>query len=260
MTMRTVRTALLLISAIGVAVFSTAFLISFVRPMFVESVAKEFVRRELEARVHERIASIDGSRLARLAQRVIDRNDREIGEARRKLSEVVPQKVASVVAQMQDPDCECRKFVTRATRSLLTLDVLARTATNEHLDRLIRTKYSEVVQALLREFRIVTAANAIVFLLLGATTYTKRAAGLQLLLPAVVLVGAATLVGSLYVFSQDWLHTILFSDYLGFGYFAYLVVAIVFLVDVVFNRARVTTEIVNLGFNLVGATIQAVPC
>ena len=103
---------------------------------------------------------------------------------------------------------------------------------------------AEVVRALLREFRIFTAANALIFLLLGATTYWRRTAGLQLLLPAVVLVGSATLVGAFYLFAQDWLHTILFSDYVGLGYFAYVGMEAVCLADIVFNRARVTTEVV----------------
>lgn len=258
--MRIVRATLLGVSAAGFLFFGIAFLVSFVRPLVVESIAREFVRREVEARVQERIASLDGSRLGALAQRVLARNDHRIAEAKRKLAEGVPAKVAAVVAQMQDAGCECRNFVELAVSSSLMLDVLSRTAANEQLTRLIRNKYAEVVQALLREFRIFTAANALVFLLLGATAYFRRTAGLQLLLPAVVLAGAAVLVGSMYLFGQDWLHTILFSDYVGLGYFAYLGVAAVFLADVIFNHARVTTEIVNAGFQLAGAAIQAVPC
>ncbi|HEX7150177.1 MAG TPA: hypothetical protein VF618_01725 [Thermoanaerobaculia bacterium] len=258
--MRTIRPLLLGISALGVLLFGVAFVTSYVRPLLVESVARELVRREIEARVRERIAAVTGSPLVRLAQRAIARNSREIADAERKLAAGLPEKVAAVVAQMQDPDCECRKFVAAATRSLLTEHILARSAANEQLQRLIRSKYAEVVQALLRELRIFTGANALVFLLLGATTYFRRAAGLQLLLPAFVLVGAAIVVGALYLFAQNWLHTILFADYVGLGYFAYLGAAMLFLADVAFNRARVTTQIVNAGLNVVGAAVQAVPC
>lgn len=73
-------------------------------------------------------------------------------------------------------------------------------------------------------------------------------------------VGAAGVVGALYIFGQDWLHTIVFNDYVGLGYFAYLGVAVAFLADVAFNRARVSTQVVNAAFNIVGAAIQAVPC
>ena len=258
--MRTTRTALLAISAVGLLGFGSLFVLSFVRPLFVESLAKEFVRSEIEDQVRERIASLDASRLVQFAQRFVDRNASAIQEAKQKLAEGVPQKVAAVVAQMQDPSCECRKFVERATTTFLTLDILSRTTASEHLVRLIQSKYSEVVHALLREFRIFTAANALVFLVLGTITYIRRAAVLQLLVPAFVLLAAALSVGSLYLFRQDWLHTVLSSDYVGFGYFAYVGAALIFFCDILLNHARVTTKIVNVAFNFAGAAIQAVPC
>jgi hypothetical protein len=259
-TMRTTRTTLLVISIIGFLGFGSAFLLSFMRPLYVESLAKEFIRREIEEQVRERVASLDENPLLRFAQRIVDRNGSSVREAKQRLAEGVPQQVAAVIAQMQDPDCKCREFVKRATAAYLTIDLLSRTAASEQLIRFIQTKYSEVVRSLLREFRIFTAANALLFLLLGMITWARRAAVLQLLLPAIVLIGAALLVGSLYLFGQDWLHTILFSDYLGYGYFAYLGLALIFLGDVVLNHARVTTVIVNAAFDFVGAAIQAVPC
>jgi hypothetical protein len=258
--MRIVRTTLVTIATMGFLVFASAFMVSFVRPLLVETLVKEFVRRELETHVRERIVSLEASRLMTLAQKVVKRNETGIAESKRKIAEGVPAKVAAVVAQMQDADCECRKFVTQAAGAYLKFDVASKTAANDHLQRLIRTKYGEVVRSLLREFRIFTAANAIVFLLLGMIAFAKRAAALQLLLPAFVLLTAATVVAILYLFGQDWPHTILFSDYVGLGYFAYLGIALVCLIDVVFNHARITTEVVNAAFQLVGAAIQAVPC
>jgi hypothetical protein len=63
-----------------------------------------------------------------------------------------------------------------------------------------------------------------------------------------------------YLFEQNWFHTILFNDYVGFGYFAYLGVAVAFLADIAFNRARVTTDLINAVLNAVGSAVQALPC
>jgi len=161
---------------------------------------------------------------------------------------------------MQNADCDCRRFVAAATQMILTSELMARVTASDQLTRLIRVRYGEVSQALLREFRIFTGANALVFLLLFLTTFFRREAGLQLLLPAVVLVGAATIVASLYGFGQNWLHTILFSDYVGLAYFAYLGAAVAFLADVVFNRARISTRVVNAVLDVVGAATSAAPC
>jgi hypothetical protein len=254
--MHRLRVILLTISAVGAALFASAFVVSFVRPMLIESMTKELVRREIEARVGERIASLQGSRLARLAQRAIVKNDRRMAD----LASELPKKVAAVVAEMQDSNCGCRKVLAGAASSFLTLELLVRSGVSDRLLALIRGKYAEVTQALLREFRIFTGANALVFLLLGITTYTRRRAGLQLLLPAIVLLGAALVVGTLYLFGQDWVHTIVFSSYVGLGYFAYLVLAVAFLLDVVFNHGRISTEIVNAALNAFGGAIQAAPC
>jgi hypothetical protein len=83
---------------------------------------------------------------------------------------------------------------------------------------------------------------------------------LQLLLPAVVMVGAVMVTGGLYLFNQDWLHAILFADYVGLAYPVYLACVALLLGDVVLNRARVTTPIVNMLLEAVGAAVRAVPC
>ena len=74
------------------------------------------------------------------------------------------------------------------------------------------------------------------------------------ILPAFVLVGAVLLAGGLYLFNQDWLHTIVFGDYLGLGYAAYLALVAAMLADIAFNRARV----INVLLNALGAAVA--PC
>ena len=68
------------------------------------------------------------------------------------------------------------------------------------------------------------------------------------------------MTGGLYLFNQDWLHTILYNDYVGLSYVGYLALVTAFFGDVVFNRARITTEIFNGLSQVVGSTVQAVSC
>jgi hypothetical protein len=112
----------------------------------------------------------------------------------------------------------------------------------------------------MREFRIFTASNAAAFALLGVITMLRRRATLQLMLPALVLVGAVAIASAIYLFSQDWLHTIVFAQYVGLAYSLYLVGVALLLADVAFNRARVTTQLVNSALSALGAAASAVPC
>ncbi len=254
------RAFVAILSVFGVLLFGSAFVASYVNPPYVESIGREVVRIEVERRVNEKLETLDDSRLGKLAARLSGRNAAEIDVIRQQLVAGVPAKIAAVVAQMRDPNCPCRTFIesaiTEGFRDRLSL--LARM--NTRLTHLIRTRYMEAVASLMREFRIFTGANALVFALLGLTVMLRKRATYQLALPAIILVGAAAIVGYLYLFQQDWLHTIVFNDYVGLGYFAWLGVAVACLADIVLNRGRITTMIVNGVLSAAGAAVSAVPC
>lgn len=239
---------------VGATLFGAALVASFVNPLFVEALARNVVRMEVEKRVGE---SLDESRLVALAERTLKRHSEEIAEARRALREGVPRRVAEVVGEMLNADCTCRQKIEASVSESLLGRIAERTRLDERLTSLVRTKYREVAASLTREFRIFTGANAFVFGLLVLTASLRKGSGLPLVLPALVLVVAAALVGGLYLFQQDWLHTILFGDYVGFAYFAYLGAAVALLADVVFNKALVSRTIVEGALHAVSA---GVPC
>jgi hypothetical protein len=172
----------------------------------------------------------------------------------------VPRQVAEVVAAMLDADCPCRQRLVAALREggreRLASLVLARAG----LASVVESAYASTAASLLREFRIFTGANAVAFALLGLVTYFRRRAALQILLPAIVLVGAVALTGGIYLLRQDWLHTIVFGDYVGWAYAAWLASVALGLADIVFNRARVTTRVVNVALDAIGSVASAVPC
>jgi hypothetical protein len=99
-----------------------------------------------------------------------------------------------------------------------------------------------------------------VFLLLLVVSYLKPRAIAQLFVPGALLVVATLICSYCYVFEQNWLLTIIYSDYLGFMYLGYLGIVFLFLCDIVLNRARVTTEIVNAILNAVGSAANVTPC
>ncbi|MFM2198747.1 MAG: hypothetical protein RLZZ505_2179 [Verrucomicrobiota bacterium] len=83
---------------------------------------------------------------------------------------------------------------------------------------------------------------------------------LQLFVPGLLAATSAVVCSYFYIFEQNWLLTILFNDYLGFGYLAYLAVVFGLLCDIILNRARITTVIVNAVLEAVGSVASAVPC
>ena len=254
------RTSLLLLALLGVALFGVLLALSIRSPGFVEEIAKEMIRLQVEEAVHERIEALDANFLFGKAASLLKRNQSEIEAAERELRDKVPERLAAVIGEMRNLDCECRRKIERGIRDAIAWHIESAAQAQERLTTFIQVKYMEVAEKLTREFRIFTGTNTAVFALLGFSVITKRRAGLHLVPAAVVLLLAAAVTGYLYLFKQDWLHTILFSDYVGFTYVGYLTLVFAILCDVLFNKGRITTEVLNTIFRAVGSSFQVVPC
>ena len=255
-----IRTLLLIISILGGLLFGTAFVLSYANPVMVENTAREIVRMEVEKRVAGKLHTLQDSKITRLASSIATHHTAELENIRQQLAAGLPAKVAGIVADMAKLDCPCRQKIEESITKGLEERSLMLARLNDKLNELIRSKYMDVAQALTREFRIFTAANALVFILLAATVYLRRRASVQLLLPAAALLSAAAITGFIYLFKQNWLHTILFADYIGLAYFSYLALAIACLADVVFNKARVCSATINGAAQVVGASFHVLPC
>ncbi len=255
-----VRGAIVALSLAGTALFGAAFVLSFLDPLLIERSARELVRLEVEKRVGEKVDELTDSTVMKMALKAIGKSAAEIETTKRQISGAVPQKVADIIANMLNVDCECRKRLKSLAEKHYNEKLSSLSQVQERLTHLIESAYAKVSAQLLREFRIFTGANAMVFALLAMVSFRRRAAAVQLILPAVVLLGAASASGYLYLFGQDWLHTILFSQYVGLAYFGYLSVAIALLADVVFNRARVCTRAINAALDTAGSGIVILPC
>jgi hypothetical protein len=254
------RITLQILSFLGVLVFGGAFALSFLDPLLIERAAREVVRIEVERRVGEKIDTLSNSRIAGFGKRALQNTEIDIARTQRAIREEVPRKVADVVANMLNADCECRKRLVEYAQRAENEQVSSLTQARERLVGLAESAYASVTRNLLREFRIFAGSNAVAFALLGIIALVRRTATLQLVLPAAVSIGAVLITGGLYLFNQNWLHTIVFAQYLGLGYMVYLSCVALLLADVLLNRARVTTQIVNLALQAVGSAATAVPC
>jgi len=251
--MGAMRTLILAISLVGLVLCSGLLALSFAAPLQVERWARQAIEHDVQRRVEARWSSLEKPALVRAAEQQVRQQSEEITRARRAL-------VALAVRQMQDPACPCRRKLRELERSGWEGRIEQLAALNDRLREFAQDKYAEVSTALLRELRIFAGSNALVFALLGIVALVRRRAALQLLAPAVVLLGAAAMVACAYLFSQNWLQTILLSDYVGWAYLPWLGAAVMALADLVWNRARVSTWVVNGVAALLGAALTAVPC
>ncbi|TDK20511.1 hypothetical protein E2F46_16035 [Luteimonas aestuarii] len=253
------RRALLAVAGLGFVLFAGLWLLSMARPHLVEQAARTLLVEEVERRVGERLDLLSGHTVVGLARQTMARHAGE-AEQLQQLQRMLPARVAGVVDAMSDPQCPCRAELAQRMHDGIGARLQQLARLDERLDGLVRGAYAHTAARLHREFRIFTGANALVFLLLGIVALRKRAVALQLWVPAVVLVAAATAAACLYLFNQDWVRTIVFDDYVGYGYFAWLALLVALFADILANRARVTTRIVNAVLDAIGSAVTAVPC
>jgi hypothetical protein len=250
------RRLMLVVAALGGLSFAGLVALSFIAPLWIERAAREVLRLEVERRVGARVDQVTSAKVMRMAQKALGATDAEIEARRRALHAEVPQRVANAMADLLNAECECRKrmvdrAVQREERTLRSLEQV-----RERLSRLIESTYGEVQRQLMRELRIFCGVNSLAFALLALITLKRRARTLQLLLPALALIGAAAATAAVYLFSQNWLHTIVFGHYVGWAYLAWYGLVAAWFADLLCNRARVTGVLLHVA----GSVGKAASC
>ena len=249
-----------IIGAFGVFLFGLLISVTFLSPEKVERSAKGFVKNQIEKEVRDAQQAVLGSTAAEAALNIADRMGYEKEEIRSHLETNLPEKIASIVASMCGYDCEKKKTIAQSITSSYLERIKSIRIAESTLSDIVKGKYLEIVGNLKFDLRIFLGTNLIMFLILLLTSFAKPQAVAHLFLPGILLVVATILSSTIYIFGQDWFYTILYDDYMGFGYLFYIAVIFGVLLDITFNKAQVTTEIINGIANAVGSAFSVGPC
>ncbi|MEM7430427.1 MAG: hypothetical protein AAF351_00680 [Pseudomonadota bacterium] len=258
------KITLSIIGATGAAIFLMFFMFTYSVPGWVEEAAADYIESEARARIESQIESVSlpgaDTALGRLASAVVEANQDRIDEFRANLENRVHEKWAAAIAEVRDLDCECRQRWEEWLSSGWRQNIQLLEAANEQVSRLIHANYMQVTEELRQDIRIFTGSNAAVFLLLLAISFLKPRAVTHLFLPGILLVISTLVCSYFYIFEQNWLLTIIHNSYVGYAYLGWLGFVFLLLLDIVFNRGRVTTEILNAILNAIGSAVSVVPC
>jgi len=252
------------IGGVGAAIFLTFFAFTYSVPGWVETFAADYIESEAQERIDASIDAIrppeSESALARLAQSIYEKNEAQIEQHKTNLKNKVHEQWAAALAAIRDLDCECREKWEDWFESGFNTNIALLQAANEQISNFIHSTYMDVATELKRDIRIFTASNAAVFILLLLVSLLKPQAITHLFLPGVLLSVSTLICSYFYIFEQNWLLTIIHSSYLGFAYLTWLGIVFLFLCDIVFNRGRITTQILNAILNAIGSAFSVVPC
>ncbi|MBK8816312.1 MAG: hypothetical protein IPN42_12810 [Methylococcaceae bacterium] len=253
-----------IIGLMGILLFGTTFWFTYGIPGGVEELAKDFIKDKIEEETKDKINSLtfaaQDTILGQLAQKMMKGHEDEIATLKTKLQDKANEKTAAIIAEMRDLSCECREKYAQHIKRKMEFKVTHLQVANETLLEFMKTKYMEVVKKLTLDLRIFTGINLAVFSLLLIVSFFKPRAKTHLFLPGVLLVISTVICSYFYLFEQNWFFTIIYNDYMGFGFLGYVVVLFVIFCDIIFNSARVTTEVLNVFFEIIGSAFSVVSC
>lgn len=254
------KTSIRTIGLLGLLLFSSLFGLTYGMPETVEESAKGFVKAQVEREIKEKYQE---SRLSTLVEKSrLLAND--LGYEEQKIQENIrnklPEIIAEFIASSCGYDCEKKKALTKSITTGYLERITHLQMAQQNLGEIIKGKYIEIVGNLRSDLRIFLSTNAIMFMILLLISFLKPKAIAQLYIPGIFLFVSTVTSSCIYIFGQDWFYTILYNDYMGYGYIAYIGVIFGFLMDVAFNKARVTTEIINGILNAIGSAFSVAPC
>lgn len=253
-----------IIGLAGICLFGASFIFTYSMPGFVEEIGKEFIKEKVEEKTHKQISALkqhnQDSALVKFASKILKNNELEINRLKEVLKTNANAKLAAVIAEMRNLDCECRKKHEEALNNQTESELFSLENANNKLTDFMKMKYMEVANKLKADLRIFTGSNSLVFLLLLSISFFKPKAIIHLFFPGILLVTSTVICSYFYIFEQNWFFTITYSSYLGWGYLAYLGLVFAFLCDIAFNKARVTTELINALLDALGSALSVAPC
>lgn len=214
----------------------------------------------MQARLEIVPEGVREGRIGQFARSMAERHETEIAELRQNLRAGLRERVVALVGRMQDPSCACRKAMSRALDVVTMVHISSLERAEPQLRRLVEGRYGEIVGDLLRDLRIFTGTNLVAFALLLGLSLARPAQARPLLVPGVLLGGATLIASAFYIVGQDWFFALLYNDYVGFGYTAWLALIYVFLLDIALFQARITSFVLDAISQIVGKVFSTISC
>ena len=258
------RVAILIISGLGVVVFAGVLALVQFAPDDLETRARDFALETVETRIEARLQDENTDRLLNGAQdiagRFSDRLEGRIATARTAIDEGLPELIADIIANACEFDCQQRAELTQNVRAFFESYMARYGIALETFRDIVEGEYEEIVEAIKADLTIFSASNLVVLLFIALLAMFRGSASAHLVPFAGLVLFSTLAAASWYVLGQDWFLTILFNDYWGYGYTILLGMIVIFLVDIAFFKAVMSTAVLNLIGAALGGAFRLSPC
>ena len=259
-----VRTANLILTLIGAIIFASLFSYITVSPDDFDHRTQDFAISKVQDKVDEALTGIADSdtanRVSEFAGGISDRLQSRVDDIRGSLDAGIDVFIADVLASACKLDCGRRDEAAKAVRAFYESSILRHSMALDRLKRLVEGEYDEVMSELRTDLKIFSGTSAIALSFAFLLALFKGRATTHLLPISIALTVATLLMVVWYAFGQDWVMTILYSNYWGWMYSTFLGVLSVLMIDIAANKARFTSVVFNTLGNGLGGAFSFSPC
>ena len=258
------KTILLVIGFIGTLFFGALFSLTYGVSESIERAGQNFIQTQIEKEFTERSnefsQNLIGEKYTEKLKYLKKLNQKNIDKTQLYLDAKMPEMIASVIASMCRLDCNAKQELTDSIKSGYEEKIERLGISSDRMSDFIKGKYHETLTGLKLDLRIFLGSNALLFGLVFVISIIKARAVKHLYLPAGLLLISTFISIAIYIFGQNWFFTIIYNDFMGFGYLIYVSVLFALLCDIIFNHGRVTSAILNFIGNAIGTALNVVPC
>lgn len=255
------KITLKIIGLLGFILFSTLFIFTYHLPPAVEKSAKNFVIHYIADDLKQNYLNQPTTQL--LIDQATQWKNKVLKDQKATQTAIdnkLPELIAGTIANTCGYQCEKAKSLQTTVKNAFTSHLTTLKDQQERLTAIIKDKYLEVLDNLKHDLRVFLGTNAVVFALLLVLTLLKPQAIRVLFIPALLLSFSTLLAAAFYIFGQDWFYTILYNNYMGFGYLLYISGIFALLIDIAFNKGQISYQLLSIISSVLGIFFAAVVC
>jgi len=237
-------------SAAGFLLFAASLGALVASPESLERRAKEEVVQRLRAEVLQKYPAV--GRLGDF-EGAADSLRTKAARASRFLQSQGPDLIAVWLLQFCRYDCSDETEMASLVRDIVRERIRSLEVGLDRLQQWAQGRYDELVGEILHDLRIFAGTNTLMFFLAFIGAFSARASPRVLTIVSAALIAGAVVGTLLYVFAQNWLQTLIFSDYVGTSYIVWVGLILGVELDLLLNRGRLVDGFVNLVGGAIGA-------
>ncbi len=253
----------LVLTGAGAALFGFLFLYVTLAPEDFDQRTRAFALVKMEGKIDEQLANLAGSskleKVTSFAGKYSETLEHKMEAMQASLDGGIAPLLAGILADTCELDCDQRAAVEEAITEIYENSILKYGFALDRVQNLVVGKYDETMSELRLDLRIFTGSSFAVLAFAFLLALFKGQAAAHLLPFSIVLTLSTVFAASWYALGQDWVTTIIFSSYWGWGYSVLLGIISLFLADIALFKAQITTNMINSIGNIFGE-VNLSPC